>query len=87
VLEEVKISQKKVKLHPGDTVIFYTDGVTEAMNEDLDEFGLDRLNMVGKNMRKHSPAEIVNAITQAIDEHAGDTSQFDDVTLVVMKAE
>jgi serine phosphatase RsbU (regulator of sigma subunit) len=87
VLEEVKISQKEVKLHPGDTVIFYTDGVTEAMNEDFDEFGMDRLNMVGKNMRKHSAAEIVNAITQAVDDHAGDTSQFDDVTLVVMKAE
>jgi serine phosphatase RsbU (regulator of sigma subunit) len=87
VLEEVKISQKKVKLHSGDTIIFYTDGVTEAMNEDLDEFGVDRLNMVGKNMRKHTPAEIVNAITQAVAEHAGDTSQFDDVTLVVMKAE
>ncbi len=87
VLEEVKISQKKVKLHPGDTVIFYTDGVTEAMNEDLDEFGTDRLNMVGKTARNKPAADIVNAITQAVDEHAGDTSQFDDVTLVVMKAE
>ncbi|MFZ0549097.1 MAG: SpoIIE family protein phosphatase [Candidatus Promineifilaceae bacterium] len=87
VLEEVKISQRKVKLHPGDTVIFYTDGVTEAMNEDYDEFGVDRLNMVGRNMRKETPVDIVNAITQAVDEHAGDTSQFDDVTLVVMKAE
>lgn len=86
VLEQVEISQREVKLHPGDTVIFYTDGVTEAMNEDLDEFGMDRLNMVGKNARKRLPAEIVNAITQAVDEHAGDTSQFDDVTLVVMKA-
>jgi serine phosphatase RsbU (regulator of sigma subunit) len=57
------------------------------MYEDFDEFGMDRLNMVGRNMRKQSAAEIVNAITQAVDDHAGDTSQFDDVTLVVMKAE
>jgi serine phosphatase RsbU (regulator of sigma subunit) len=87
VIEEVKISHKKVKLHPGDTVIFYTDGVTEAMNEDFDEFGTDRLSMVAKNMRNRSAVEIVSGITQAVDEHAGDTSQFDDVTLVVMKAE
>jgi serine phosphatase RsbU (regulator of sigma subunit) len=87
VIEEIKISQKAVKLHPGDTIIFYTDGVTEAMNEDYDEFGVDRLTVVGKNMRKMSPAEIVDAITEAVAEHAGGTPQSDDVTLVVMKAE
>jgi sigma-B regulation protein RsbU (phosphoserine phosphatase) len=86
VLEDVKINEKEVKLHPGDTIIFYTDGVTEAMNEDYDEFGVDRLSMVVKNVRKRTAAEIVTAITKAVDEHAGDTPQSDDVTLVVMKA-
>jgi serine phosphatase RsbU (regulator of sigma subunit) len=38
-------------------------------------------------MRRQQAAEMVTAITQAIHEHAGDTSQFDDVTLVVMKIE
>jgi sigma-B regulation protein RsbU (phosphoserine phosphatase) len=87
VLEKVKIGEKKVKLNSGDTVIFYTDGVTEAMTEDYDEFGMDRLYAVSKNMRRQQAAEMVTAITQAIHEHAGDTSQFDDVTLVVMKIE
>ncbi len=87
VIEEVTIDENEVKLHSGDIVIFYTDGVTEATNEDFDEFGVDRLSMVGKNMRNRSAAEIVGAITEAVTEHAGDTPQSDDVTLVVMKAE
>jgi sigma-B regulation protein RsbU (phosphoserine phosphatase) len=87
VIEEVKINESQVTLRSGDTVIFFTDGVTEAMNEDYDEFGVDRLALVGKNVRHKTPAEIVTAITDAVDEHAGDTPQSDDVTLVVMKAE
>lgn len=87
VLEDVNIHEKDVKLHSGDIIIFYTDGVSEAMNEDYDEFGVDRLLMVAKKMRKQSPAEIVAAITRSVDEHAGDTPQSDDVTLVVMKAD
>jgi serine phosphatase RsbU (regulator of sigma subunit) len=42
--------------------------------------------MVVKNVRKQPAADIVAAITKAVDEHAGDTPQSDDVTLVVMKA-
>ncbi len=85
VLEEVRIVQKYVHLQPGDTVLLYTDGVTEAMNEDLDEFGLTRLIMVARNASKHSAADIMRTITAAIGDHAGETAQYDDATLVVMK--
>jgi phosphoserine phosphatase RsbU/P len=85
VLEDIKLQQKENKLEAGDTVIFYTDGVTEAMNEDLDEFGLERLRLTAVKHRRRETAGIVAAITQAILDHAGDTPQFDDITLVVMK--
>jgi len=85
VLENVKIGQKQVKLAPGDTVVFYTDGVSEAMNEDYDEFGMERLCMVIKDARRGTAAEIVQTITQAIDDHSGETAQFDDITMVVLK--
>ncbi|HZD11790.1 MAG TPA: SpoIIE family protein phosphatase [Candidatus Binatia bacterium] len=49
VLEQVRIGQKYVRLQPGDTVVFYTDGVTEAMNEDLDEFGMERLKLAASS--------------------------------------
>lgn len=85
VLEEVSIEQKEVSLRPGDVAIFYTDGVTEAMNEDQDEFGLDRLRLAAAGAHQKSAAEIVEAITCAIRDYAGETPQFDDITLVVMK--
>ena len=85
VLEQVRIAQKYVHLQPGDTVLFYTDGVTEAMNEDLDEFGLARLRLVARSASKRSAADIMHAVTAAIRDHAGGTAQYDDATLVVMK--
>jgi len=85
VLPQITVQQQRVHIHSGDTLIFYTDGVTEAMNEDFDEFGLERLRIAVAAHKKKSAAETVQAITQAIRHHAGDTPQSDDITLVVMK--
>ena len=87
VLEEVSIEQREVSLERGDVAIFYTDGVTEAMNEDEDEFGMDRLRLAAEAAEGKSAAEIVASITDAIRDFAGDTAQFDDITLVVAKRE
>ena len=85
VLESVAIEQREVRLKPGDLVLFYTDGVTEAVNEDYDEFGLERLRLTAAATRRREAPAIMAAITEALDEHAGGTAQSDDVTLVVMK--
>ncbi|MFQ5435424.1 MAG: PP2C family protein-serine/threonine phosphatase, partial [Anaerolineae bacterium] len=85
VLPNVTIIESSVHLHPGDTLVFYTDGVTEAMNEDYDEFGMERLQVAAGRMRHRQAKKIMQAITHAVNEHAGDTPQFDDITLVVLK--
>ncbi len=85
VLPEVQIERREVTLHAGDTVVFYTDGVTEAMNEDYDEFGIERLRVTVEAARQRDASEMVTAVTTAIAAHAGDTPQFDDITLVIMK--
>ncbi len=85
VLPQVQIERRETVFRQGDTLVLYTDGVTEAMNEDFDEFGLDRLRVTVEAARQRHPGEIVTAVTQAIHVHAGDTPQFDDITLVVMK--
>ncbi len=87
VLEEVEIAQQQIELSEGDMIVYYTDGVSEAMNEDYDEFGMERLCLVARNARSGGASDVVDAITAAIDDHAGDTPQFDDITLVVMKHE
>ena len=61
------------------------DGVTEAMNEDMDEFGLTRLEQAVNLLPHGDASRIAHCITSAIQDHAGDTAQFDDITLVVVK--
>ncbi len=85
VLPDVKITTHTVPLERGDTLIMYTDGVTEAINEDYDEFGMERLCLTVRAARGRNAQAIVQAISDGIHDHAGDTPQFDDVTLVVLK--
>ncbi|MDX1614705.1 MAG: SpoIIE family protein phosphatase, partial [Candidatus Promineifilaceae bacterium] len=85
VLPEVSIEERAVDLNPGDSLILYTDGVTEALNEDMDEFGLERLRYAAYNSRGLDADELKEAVITAVRDHTGDTAQFDDVTLVVLK--
>ena len=87
VLPDVHIAKKSISFNRGDVLILYTDGVTEAMNEDFDEFDLPRLILTASQARKQSANEIMMAIKEAIHEHVGETPQSDDITLVVMKRE
>jgi serine phosphatase RsbU (regulator of sigma subunit)/putative methionine-R-sulfoxide reductase with GAF domain len=85
VLPDVNIKTRTTRLEHGDTLILYTDGVSEAMNEDYDEFGMERLYLTARAARKGDAQSIVQAINDSIHDHAGGTPQFDDVTLVILK--
>ncbi len=87
VVPTVTMKSQTIKFLPGDTLLLYTDGVTEAMNEDFDEFGLGRLEQAAIKNRQRPAKLIARSITKAIRTHAGETPQFDDITLVVMKRE
>jgi len=74
-------------LRPGDTLLLYTDGVTEAMNADSELFGDQRfrellLQMSVPDMRA---ADIVDAIRMAVMNFSGEEQQHDDLTIVVIK--
>ncbi len=85
VIEPITIERHEIRLRPQDTVVFYTDGVTEAINEAYNEFGVERLKYIAAANQVKSAAAISQAITDAISDHAGDTAQFDDITLVILK--
>jgi serine phosphatase RsbU (regulator of sigma subunit)/putative methionine-R-sulfoxide reductase with GAF domain len=85
VLEEITLSEAETILLPGDTLVFYTDGVTEAVNEQLDAFGTDGLREVIVQHHTASAELIVQAITDAVDRFSQGQPPFDDVTLVVVK--
>ncbi|MCA9948928.1 MAG: SpoIIE family protein phosphatase [Anaerolineales bacterium] len=85
VLPEIQIPSQTIYMKRGDTLLLYTDGVTEAINEDYDEFGMERLNLTARAVQKLDATGIINAIQEGIHDHAGGTAQFDDITMVVMK--
>jgi sigma-B regulation protein RsbU (phosphoserine phosphatase) len=85
VLPFIEMDSYAVPLRPGETVILYTDGVTEAHNEDYDELGMERLHVAARAGARADAVGIVGRITESIRDHAGDTPQFDDITLIVMK--
>ncbi len=85
ILPEIQITGNSINLDPGDTLILYTDGVTEAINADFDEYGTDRLLWTAQSVHTQEPRAIIEAITESVYDHTGDTPQFDDVTLVVLQ--
>jgi len=80
-------SSRTVDIGPGDGLVMYTDGVTEAVDAQLQMFGEERLNAI---IRKSAglPAEAILAnILEGVREFTGDVPQFDDITLMVIKGE
>ena len=84
VSEEVEIDQRTIQLSPGDGVLFYTDGVTEAFSEQDELFGEDRLLEIVKSSH-HSSTELLAAIDKALDEFIGTVPPADDVTMISVK--
>ena len=80
--------QQTVNLAPGEFAFLYTDGVTEAMNEEGEEFGVERLQEVFAANPPSNPKEANEAVFSAVSEFAGDTPQSDDITcLAVSRSE
>ena len=79
------ISSRKLAFNSGDTLILYTDGVTEAENTEGELYGLDRLCDSAKAHSRGSAADAVKGIVVDVRSHIGTQKVHDDITLVVMK--
>ncbi len=74
-----------VHLQPGDLLVIFSDGITEALNTAGDEFGDERLIAVVAERRAESSESLVDGIMSAVTLHARGTPQWDDMTVVVVK--
>ncbi len=75
-----------VTLSPGDVLVMYTDGVSEAMNQSNDQFTEEQLEVVLKESTHFSAKEIIQKVQQALESHTQGTPQSDDITMLVLKA-
>ncbi len=80
----IEYEQKTVVLAPGDTALLYTDGVTEAMNRDDEEFGIERLKTTFSQSPPTDPRQANDEVFRAVHEFVGDTLQSDDITCLTL---
>ena len=85
VMPGLEYKESSITLAQGDSLILYTDGVSEAMNSEGEEFGIDRLREIFTNTPPSSARGTNEAILQAVHDFAGDTPQSDDVTCLVLQ--
>jgi sigma-B regulation protein RsbU (phosphoserine phosphatase) len=85
LIMDCQYEQAEIALAPGDVVVMYTDGISEAMNHSLEEWGEKRfMEAVGET--SGLPAEgIIARIMQAANAFAGGAPQSDDMTLIVLR--
>ena len=85
LLPEMNFPSEKRHLSPGQKIVIFSDGVTEAHGDTPEFFGLARLHRVLAEHASGSCAELHNAIIERLRKFTGDTPQSDDITLVILE--
>lgn len=85
VLDTLLVDEQEIKLAPGETLLLYTDGVTDARSSQGEFFGAERLKSVASEVCKEPADKLRKQIYQAIKLHQGEFRQEDDITMVVLQ--
>ncbi len=83
-LPHIKLEQKQIQLNPGDCLVLYTDGVTEAFNFQDQMYGEQRLKEVLKSAIGKSAAEIINLLKADLEDFRGNAPLSDDTTILAI---
>jgi len=86
-MENFSYDEESIALNPGDVLLIYTDGITEAMNAFDEEFGDEKLEALVNTAIDLSADELTEKVVASVKQHAGDRDQSDDFTLVIIKRE
>ena len=86
ILDEADYEETELRLESGDKAVLYTDGVVEAMNDQEEMFGFDRLLEVVKNSKTTTAEDLLNEIKSEVDDFTGGAPQHDDITIIVVQA-
>jgi len=84
-LSRSKYHTKNIILKPGDSLILHTDGVTEAMNNQQEQYMEDRLENCLKGLDHSTPAELIENVIKDVTRFTMDSPQSDDITLMAIR--
>lgn len=76
---------EKLQLAAGDIIFLYTDGITEAFNQQKQMYTDERLHQCLKLTRRSSPKEIIQKVVEEVTSFAGNEPQSDDLTMMAAR--
>ncbi len=80
-----QFKEYELTLDPGDSLLVYTDGIPEALNEEEEQYGLDRLKEALDKEKDASLETLVRCIADDVNRFQGDAEQFDDITMLAFR--
>jgi serine phosphatase RsbU (regulator of sigma subunit) len=87
LFEDLTLTEETVRVEPGDRLVLYTDGLTDASNEAGEMFGLDRLLQVFARRAEESPDAMCRGVFDDLAAYRGNANPYDDMTLLVVSVE
>jgi sigma-B regulation protein RsbU (phosphoserine phosphatase) len=87
ILPKVHLTDARVTFAPGDLLVAYTDGLTEAFDDQGQQFGEQRLEETVHDHKNKSARKVLDSIEHRLHSFIAGASQSDDITLLVMKCE
>jgi sigma-B regulation protein RsbU (phosphoserine phosphatase) len=85
VIDDFQYTEETTLLEKGDTLLLFTDGVTEATSPTYEEYGEQRLEQRLSQLTQVGCQQIIDAIKADVKAFAGEAEQSDDITLLALK--
>ena len=85
LFQDAAYEQASVRLSPGDTLVVFSDGVSEAVNDRGDDFGDERILEILLSCVGKPPRAVTDALVDAVRDFRGSICQHDDITAVVVR--
>ena len=85
IMEDISYNTSELQLKSGDTIILYTDGITDSNSESEEFYGDERLKNIINKHKDDDLDKIINSVEKDIEDFCGNQEQFDDTTLFAIK--
>lgn len=87
VMEGITYTMKRIVLQPGEGIFIYSDGITEAQDEQGQLYSEERLLTLFDQIERRPAARVVEQVMHSVNNFAGDTPQADDITMMMVRFE
>lgn len=84
IFDDATFKENSIQMNPGDTLVMYTDGVTEARNAEKEELGTKRLRTIVGGLTGKDSRQVTEVVKKAISDFVGNEEQSDDITMLVI---